>query len=655
MAHSRQNRSTSRRLFLEQLEGRTVFAGGLGLTHELPPEGFQAAVKLEIVDVAGNPITSVRVGEKFRVLARLLVPAGTEPFAGAADVNFPSELVVPVNDPHDFGLTNARILNGEIDEAAKLVYWTKTPDIFLSKTFQATAEGTITFVSSAPDQVGSEILFTGLTDILDFAEVSFGSATVEVAGVSANPILPADLQPEFLRTNLKRIDFQLYRVAEEYGQHLQSGSPEAIQWPNSTANGWISIIARTNEAGHFGTEAELQALADSLVSEVGAQIASTEKDVSAWIPIARIRDLSKVTGFTSIQRWPSSKSPPADPPVIDDVLPEPTVPLPPNAEAGYLAEVELEVVDLNGNVITTVEIGQEFRLRARLLVPAGTRAFSGNGDFLFDENLLDLLLDRDDPGLKPAIIHPGEIDEAGRVMYQTAEGTIMLSAKFRATATGTATFTSNRAETDGFEILYTGVSEHLDPAKIKYGTTTVEIVAASGATKTPPVVPPSSPSPPSPTVVRPDYVVIGAMPPQPEVPFDENGEFVDVVPVDIGGMETVKYIGDFVSVSLAESLEQPTQAPLATLQLLPSFAAAAAAARFASTPTALPVRLPVASSSPNLNLLILQTKADRNSALFAADVAPSGGHAIDLKAAPEETETVEEEQPPSVVKTARSY
>jgi len=147
----------------------------------LQPTDATANVVLQTTDLSGSPITSIKAGQQFQLQAILVLsaPVGVQPFAGYADVSYPTLLVSPATDNADVGLAGSTTSSGLIDEAGRAMYGDPSGLMF-SETFTATKKGTATFSADAADLFGHEIYVTGLNDALPISQVTFGSTALTI-------------------------------------------------------------------------------------------------------------------------------------------------------------------------------------------------------------------------------------------------------------------------------------------------------------------------------------------------------------------------------------------------------------------------------------------------------------------------------------------
>jgi hypothetical protein len=148
---------------------------------DLQPSDVQANIQIQITDLSGNPISSIKVGQQFEIRALLLLsaPAGVQAVSGYADMLFPVTLVTPAANSNEIGLVGSSISSGVLDEAGRVMYGDSSGLVFV-KTFTATKKGTATFASNQADDFGHEISVTGLDAALPWSQVTFGSATLTI-------------------------------------------------------------------------------------------------------------------------------------------------------------------------------------------------------------------------------------------------------------------------------------------------------------------------------------------------------------------------------------------------------------------------------------------------------------------------------------------
>jgi hypothetical protein len=149
---------------------------------------------------------------------------------------------------------------------------------------------------------------------------------------------------------------------------------------------------------------------------------------------------------------------------------------PANDDQNIQATIKLATTDLKGEPITSVNVGQEFEVRAYLVLvaPAGVQPVSGFADVTYSLPLIAPANNSGDVGLVGSTVANGLIDEAGRTMYGDASG-LMFTKTFTATAKGTATFAANAAELFGHEIYVSGLIDALPWSQVTFGSTTLTI------------------------------------------------------------------------------------------------------------------------------------------------------------------------------------
>jgi hypothetical protein len=124
-----------------------------------------------------------------------------------------------------------------------------------------------------------------------------------------------------------------------------------------------------------------------------------------------------------------------------------------------------------------VREGDEFELRGYLRVqgPAGTAPFAGFTVVLFDPGFASPVTKSNESGFLWGKVNDGELDEAGRIMYWTAQAELIFSKTFKATKSGLATFSTNPADDLGHEILVLGLNQGVPLSQVTFGSATLQI------------------------------------------------------------------------------------------------------------------------------------------------------------------------------------
>lgn len=143
------------------------------------------------------------------------------------------------------------------------------------------------------------------------------------------------------------------------------------------------------------------------------------------------------------------------------------------------ASVELEIVDSTGAVVTSVQVGDQFELRARLIVngPPGVAPFAAYTDVRFTPGLI---VPAGVVGNASSLQGQAEIDDAGGIMYDFRSGessSVIFGQSFIATKSGTVTFSADAADLFGHDILVTGLNQPLPLSQVAFGTTRLKITA----------------------------------------------------------------------------------------------------------------------------------------------------------------------------------
>jgi len=154
-----------------------------------PTEGSKSAdettlatIRLEVVNPAGRPVSSVQVGDEFELRLYLELTM-YQPFSAFADVQFDADFVTPVDDAgSDVGLRWARVEANRLDEVGRIMFdWSSNPSsLIFSKMFTATKEGLAIFESDAADLYWKQITALGLNTVVPHLQVTFGSAKLEI-------------------------------------------------------------------------------------------------------------------------------------------------------------------------------------------------------------------------------------------------------------------------------------------------------------------------------------------------------------------------------------------------------------------------------------------------------------------------------------------
>lgn len=142
------------------------------------------------------------------------------------------------------------------------------------------------------------------------------------------------------------------------------------------------------------------------------------------------------------------------------------------------ADIQLLIYDAAGNQVSTVQVGEQFEVRAFLNVngPAGVEAFAAFADMQFSSTLVSPVNDSANVGLAASSVGGGLLDEAGRLIYET-DSNLIFSKTFKATKRGLATFSSSAADLFGHEIYVLGLNDALPLSQVTFGSTTLQVKA----------------------------------------------------------------------------------------------------------------------------------------------------------------------------------
>ena len=166
---------------------------------------------------------------------------------------------------------------------------------------------------------------------------------------------------------------------------------------------------------------------------------------------------------------------------------------------GETVRVRLEVVDIDGNVVDTVQVGQQFELRTYIQdirdIDDPTGVFAAYLDLTYDETLVsfestaDITFGDAYPNGKNAITSvAGLIDEIGAFASGTSLGgeeQLLFSVAMEADSAGQASFGTDAADVlPAGEVLFFGLDDLVDPADIEFGSFTLTIQAPEAVSDT---------------------------------------------------------------------------------------------------------------------------------------------------------------------------
>ncbi len=157
-----------------------------------------------------------------------------------------------------------------------------------------------------------------------------------------------------------------------------------------------------------------------------------------------------------------------------------------------LVEIDLELLDTNGNVITSLDVGQRFTLNINTTDARGvlTRAgvFATYLDVLFDNTLVrpvagtSITFGTDLPRFTTGNITNGLIDEVGgtssAIEATRIQTSLVASVQMEAFAAGTAAFRTETGEASGSEILLFGINGEIPTDAIAFGSVNIPVGAA---------------------------------------------------------------------------------------------------------------------------------------------------------------------------------
>lgn len=179
-----------RPLWFEQFEQRLLLTTGVsGVIEGTPSVQF----RLELSDLAGQPISSAQAGEEFYLNA-YVADVRSEPrgvFAAYFDLAFDADRVVPAGNMefssmYKNGLVTGGTASGLLDEVGAFSGSYRpigAGDFLLFRApFRAEAAGTVSFLAEPASLPGSEVLLYGAGGPLASDEIRFGSVSLNVLG-----------------------------------------------------------------------------------------------------------------------------------------------------------------------------------------------------------------------------------------------------------------------------------------------------------------------------------------------------------------------------------------------------------------------------------------------------------------------------------------
>ena len=153
-----------------------------------------AAIRIDLTDLAGNPITSIAAGQEF--LMRMVAEDNRSfidrdgIYGAFADINFDEALVRPKPDtPIQFspaftvtrkGSVESGLIN-ELGAVSGATAATNLPESLIATVrMEALATGNVNIISSPADELTSEFLLFGLDNTLPASAVNYGSASLAI-------------------------------------------------------------------------------------------------------------------------------------------------------------------------------------------------------------------------------------------------------------------------------------------------------------------------------------------------------------------------------------------------------------------------------------------------------------------------------------------
>ncbi len=153
-----------------------------------------------------------------------------------------------------------------------------------------------------------------------------------------------------------------------------------------------------------------------------------------------------------------------------------------------LGRIRLQVVDLNDNPLTTISIGQSFKVQAIAddLRENNTGVFAAFFDLNYDSAIVELdganpIIRKNSFDVTPSGITTtlGIVDELGAARNSTAASNlgsvVFTEVRFKAKASGTANFTSDAPEGNGRSFLLYDVDTQIPTARVAFGNTSLTV------------------------------------------------------------------------------------------------------------------------------------------------------------------------------------
>ena len=216
-----------RPLGFEQFEQRLLLTTAISQVLEGTPS---AQFRLELSDLAGQPITSLLAGEAF-FLNAYVADLRSDPlgvFAAYLDLAFDADRVVPAGNVefgsvYKNGLVTGGTASGLLDEVGAFSGSYRplgAGDFLLFRApFRAEAAGTVSFLAEPANLRGSEVLLYGASGPLASDEIHFGSVRLDVLGP------PNSSQQNFL--TLAASPFEIWN-SDPFALLHDRGSPDVV-------------------------------------------------------------------------------------------------------------------------------------------------------------------------------------------------------------------------------------------------------------------------------------------------------------------------------------------------------------------------------------------------------------------------------------------
>ena len=506
--------SRHRRLFLENLESRSLLAFDLGI---LPLVEF----RLEAVDSAGELATQVDVGESILVNVYVKDNSAEGIFAAYADLDYSADLLAPAGNAvfsADFrNFHHAEFKRGQIDDAGAAAGFSPTGDrelLLMTFPFTAVRAGSALIETSPADDLPAhDTLVFGNNTPVPTANIHYGSQRIvvgsETPGDPQPPLQSDTVQLTTFVTDLQGNPLEVVSVGTEFFVEIHADDLRAdghglfafnVDLPYDARLLQLQSVQFSDDYSN-GRRLEADVPGHLFVTAFGGLNGTSPDDQE----LIRARFVATAVGETALFVRPIEELPAAQwllygldhPLALDQVAANGAVlrvRSAPSVEAS--ADVELRLLNRIGEPITEAVQGTEFILEAWVrdtrTIPEGL--FAAYVDVEFDDTVISVLGPFEhgpDFGLvlSGRVNTDGQLDEVGGLgglsSTDPAAGHLLFRVPLRADGNGTVTFQSNPADLRPFhDILAYGWNFPVDSSSVRFGSATLQVTAATGAVPT---------------------------------------------------------------------------------------------------------------------------------------------------------------------------